>query len=100
MSRRAPPCSLLRPVGASRNPDQFSSLGNQFHGSIPLVNLGVIFDARLTWSAHIDQVRKTAAQRLGVLGPLLNGRSGLSTRNGVLLHKQLIRPMTDHACRV
>ena len=47
----------------------------------------------LTWSKHIDQVRKKAAQRLGTLGPLLNRRSGLSIRNGVLLYKQLIRPM-------
>jgi hypothetical protein len=38
-----------------------------------------------------------AAQRLGVLGPLLNRRSGLSVRNGVLLYKQVIRPMMDYA---
>jgi hypothetical protein len=59
--------------------------------------LGVTLDKRLTWSKHIDQVRKKAAQRLGTLGPLLN-RSGLSIRNGVLLYKQLIRPMMDYAC--
>jgi hypothetical protein len=34
---------------------------------------------------------------LGVLGPLLNRRSGLSIRNVVLLCKQLIRPMMDYA---
>jgi hypothetical protein len=32
-----------------------------------------------------------------MLGPLLN-RSDLSVRNGVLLYKQLIRPMMDYAC--
>jgi hypothetical protein len=37
---------------------------------------------------------------LGVLGPLLNRRSGLSVRNGVLLYKQLIRPMMDYACPI
>ena len=31
---------------------------------------------------------------------LLNRRSGLSTRNGVLLYKQLIRPMMDYSCPV
>jgi hypothetical protein len=62
--------------------------------------LGVILDKRLTWSKHIDQVRKKAVQRLGILGPLLNRRSGLSIRNGVLLYKQLIRPMMDYACPV
>jgi hypothetical protein len=62
--------------------------------------LGVILDTRLTWSSHIDQVRKRAAQRLGVLGPLLHRRSGLSIRNGVLLYKQLIPPMMDYGCPV
>jgi hypothetical protein len=62
--------------------------------------LGVTLDRRLTWSKHIDQVKKKAAQRLGILGPLLNRRSNLSIRNGVLLYKQLIRPMMDYACPV
>jgi len=60
--------------------------------------LGVTLDTRLTWSPHIDQVRKRAAQSLGMLGPLLNRKSDLSVRNGVLLYKQLIRPMMDSAC--
>jgi hypothetical protein len=41
------------------------------------------------------QGRKKASQRLGVLVYLLNRRSGLSIRNGVLLYKQLIRPIMD-----
>jgi hypothetical protein len=61
--------------------------------------LGVTLDKQLTWSTHINQVRKKASQRLGMLGPLLN-RSGLSIRNGVLLCRQLIRPMMDYACPV
>jgi len=61
--------------------------------------LGVTLDTRLTWSAHMDQVRKKGVQRLGVLGLLLN-RSGLSIRNGVLLYKQIIRPMVDCGCPV
>jgi hypothetical protein len=62
--------------------------------------LGVTLDTRLTWSAHVNQIEKKAFQRLGVLGPLLNRRSGLSVRNGVLLYKQLIRPMIDSACPI
>jgi hypothetical protein len=62
--------------------------------------LGVTLDTQLTWSAHVNQVGKKAAQRLGVLGPLLNRRSGLFVRNGVLLYKQLIRPMMDYACPI
>ena len=33
-----------------------------------------------------------------MLGPLLNSKSDISIRNGVLLFKQLIRPMMDYAC--
>jgi hypothetical protein len=61
--------------------------------------LGVALDKRLTWSKHVDQMRKKAAQRLGTLGSLLNGRSGLHIRNGVLLYK-LICPMMYYACPV
>jgi hypothetical protein len=49
--------------------------------------LEVTLDKRLTWATHIDQVRKKASQRLGVLGPLLNRRSGLSIRNADLLYR-------------
>jgi hypothetical protein len=59
--------------------------------------LGVTLNSPLTWWSHIVQVRKRATQRLGVLGCLVNRRSGLSIRNGVLLYKQLIRPMMDYA---
>jgi len=57
--------------------------------------LGVTLDKDVTWSPHIDQVRKKTAQRMGMLGPLLNRKSDLSIRNGVLVYKQLIRPMMD-----
>ena len=35
---------------------------------------------------------------MGMLGPILNRKSDPSIRNGVLLYKQLIRPMMDYAC--
>ena len=35
-----------------------------------------------------------------MLGPLLNRKSDLCIRNGVLLYKQLIRPIMDYACPV
>jgi hypothetical protein len=61
-------------------------------------NLEVNLDTRLTWSPHIDQVRKKTAQRMGMLGLLPNKNSDLSVRNGVLLYKQLIHPMIGYAC--
>jgi hypothetical protein len=62
--------------------------------------LGVTLDRRLNWSPHIDQVRKKTAQRMDMLDPLLNRKSDLSIRNGVLLYKQLIHLMMDYACPV
>jgi len=35
---------------------------------------------------------------MGILGPVLNRRSDLSIRNGVLLYQQPIRPKLDYAC--
>ena len=35
---------------------------------------------------------------MGMLIPLLNRKSVHSVRNGVLLYRQLIRPMMDYAC--
>ena len=75
-----------------------------FRESIQLIETtlypGVILDTRLTWSPHIDQLRKRATQMLGILCPLLNRKSDLSVRNGFLLYKQLIRPMIDYVCPV
>ena len=62
--------------------------------------LWVTLDTWLTWSKHIDQVRNKAAQVLCTMEPLMNMRSGLSIMNGVLLYKQLIRPIMDYACPV
>ena len=36
--------------------------------------------------------------KMGTLGTLLNSKSDLSDRNGVLLYKQLIRLLLDYAC--
>jgi len=62
--------------------------------------LRMTIDKQLPWSTHIDHVRKKAVHRLGTLGLLLNCRSSLSIRNGVLLYKQLISPMMDYAYHV
>jgi hypothetical protein len=79
-----------------RNSDQFSLLGANPPGRYcPLSWRHPC--TRLTWSTHIDQLSKKAAQRQGVLGLLLNRKSGLSIRNGVLLYKQVIHPMMDYA---
>ena len=60
--------------------------------------LGMTLDMGHNWSPHNDHVRKKTAQRMGMLGPLLNRQSEFSVRNGVLLYKKLIHPMMDYAC--
>jgi hypothetical protein len=62
--------------------------------------LGVILDKRLTWSLYVDQVMENAYKMRGVLGSLVDRRSGLSIRNGVLLYRQPICPMMDFAYTV
>jgi hypothetical protein len=61
---------------------------------------GVTLDTQLTLAVHTNQAGQKTGQGLGVLGPLLNRRSGLSFGKNVLLHKQLIRPTMDCACPV
>jgi hypothetical protein len=56
--------------------------------------LGVTLDKRLNCSPHTVQVRKKTAQRVDTLGHLLNRKSDLSARNGVLLYK----PIMDYKC--
>ena len=42
--------------------------------------VGVTLDTRLIWSSHIDKLRMRTAQRMGMLGPLLNMKRDLSVR--------------------
>jgi len=52
----------------------------------------------LTLLPHIDKVRKKTAQRMGMLGPFLKGKSDLYVRNGFLLYNQLIHHVMGFAC--
>jgi hypothetical protein len=51
-------------------------------------------------SPHIERIIRRTAHRMALLGLELNMRSKLSIRNGVLLYKQLIPPLTDYACTI
>jgi hypothetical protein len=62
--------------------------------------LGVNLHTQLTSAEHNNQVGKKTAEGLGVLVPLVNKRSGLSIRNGVLLYKQLTSPLIDYECPI
>ena len=60
------------------------------------LHLGVTLDRRLTWSPKIDQFRKRVAERIEMMDPLLNRKGDLPIKNGVLLYKQFIVPMTAY----
>jgi hypothetical protein len=66
---------LLRPVAILGEPIQLDELTRYL--KVPL-------DKQLTLPLHIDQVRKKTAQMMGMLDPLLSGKSNLSNRNGFL----------------
>jgi hypothetical protein len=51
-------------------------------------------DTRLTWSVHVYRMRSKAAHSLGVLGTLVNQRSGISIRNGVRSSSSFLRRTT------
>jgi hypothetical protein len=77
---------IAKAARRNRQPRPVQFLGEPIQCVQTARYLGVTLNTWLTWSGHINQIRKTAAQRLGMLGPLLNRRSGLSGRNGVLLY--------------
>ena len=79
-------------------PRPVTLFGEPIQWVIQLVIGGVTLDTRLTWSPHINQVRKGATQRMGMFRPFLSRKNKLSIRNRFLLYKQLIRPMMDYAC--
>jgi hypothetical protein len=68
--------TVLFVTGVKRilKPRAVQFLGEPIHRVKTARYLGVTIDTQLTWSAHVNQVAKKAAQRLGVLGPLLNKR--------------------------
>ena len=56
---------------------------------------GVILDSRMTWSPHIVQVRKKAAQRLGLFGSLLHSNGQIHENLGVPFFAEHIRALTE-----
>jgi hypothetical protein len=69
---------------ASKGSGETSFSKSQYSGSKQHDTLSAT-DTRVTWSTVVNQVGRKAAQRLRVLGSLLNRMGGLSIRNGVLL---------------
>jgi len=88
----------FKELGDHLQPRSVTLFGEPINWVDTIRYLEVTLDKRLTWSPHIEEVGWITAQRMGLLGHLLNRRSDLSIRNRVLLYKQLIRPLMDYAC--
>ena len=61
---------------------------------------GVTLDTAHLAGSYRSGEEESSKETHRVLRPLLNRRSGLFIRNGVLLYKQLMRPMMDYVCPV
>lgn len=86
--------------GATPWPRPLELFGERIEWANSAKYLGVTLDRGLTWRHHISEVRQRAKRRLTILAPLLNARSGLSIANGLLIFKQIIRPMLTYAAPV
>jgi len=60
--------------------------------------LGITLDTRLIWCPTSIRSERKLLKRRACRVPSWIGRVELYVRNGVLLYKQLIRPMMDYAC--
>jgi len=73
-----------------------------FGSDIPWSNevnyLGITFDTRLTWRAHITNTRAKATKGLGALSPLIKSHSPLSLENKIRLYKQIVLPSITYGC--
>lgn len=62
--------------------------------------LGVYLDQKLNWKCHINRKLNLAYGRLSKLFPILNKKSPLSVRSGILLYKSILRPLLLYACPI
>lgn len=67
--------------------------GNAIDPKNDVKYLGVTLDRKLSFTSHINNVRKKANAALALLYNLMNRRSKLSTKNKILMYKMLIRPI-------
>ena len=59
--------------------------------------LGILYDARLTWRAHVQAVRRKAQAQLSTLYPLVGWNSSLNQDTKIMICKLYIRPILSYA---
>ena len=61
--------------------------------------LGVIFDRKLNWKAHIGYVVDRCKKVLNVMRSLTGQRWGADKRSLLMIYRALIRSKMDYACQ-
>lgn len=59
--------------------------------------LGVTWDVKLNWEAHVTQVRKKAGKLVNILAAVTNLRKGAHPETVLTLYKGLVRPTLEWA---
>lgn len=62
--------------------------------------LGIHLDQKLNWNLHINYKLTQAYARLSLLFPVLNRKSSLKSKYGILIYKTILRPLVMYACPV
>ena len=62
--------------------------------------LGIHLDSKLKFNKHVTELKSKGLAAIAVLKSIFNRRSALSTKNKILVYKQLIRPVMTYACPV
>lgn len=62
--------------------------------------LGIHLDKKLNWNIHINSKLTQAYSRLSLLFPLINRKSSLKSKYGILIYKTILRPLVMYACPV
>jgi len=58
--------------------------------------LGLIFDEKLAWTAHIKQLKDKAKKRLNIIKVLSSTKWGTDSKSLINIYKSLIRSILDY----
>jgi hypothetical protein len=82
---------------ASRTALRSAPISNTFRGANPMGRHNSLSGGDPRQTTHLVASHRSG-QEENLLCPLLKKRSELSIRNGILIYKQLIRPVMDYPC--
>ena len=78
--------------------DQFRIDGSSLQWQQQVKFLGMVFDERLTWRAHIDFVINKCKKRLNLMRCIGGTNWGANKSTQLTIYKTLIRSVIDYGC--